>query len=297
MTAGLPAYANFLNLKTMHELNLNSTLPLNDGHPIPQLGLGVFQMNDAAVCSRAVRAALDCGYRHIDTAAIYGNEEAVGRAVADSGVPREDVYITTKCWVTDFGRKATRTACETSLRKLETEYIDLYLLHWPDDATMLEAWETLVALRGEGRCRSIGVSNFTERRLEEAFLRHTDVVPAVNQVEVHPFWTREGLRDYCRARGTVIQSYCPLAKAERFTHPVLVETARDVGRSAAQVMVRWHLQHGLVPIPKSQHPERVQANADVFDFALSEGQMQRLDELNQDASITSWRPNGGKGWY
>ena len=281
----------------MPELSLATAITLNDGHPMPQLGLGVFQIEDAAACESAVRAALDAGYRHIDTAAVYGNEEAVGRAVRDSGVPREEVFVTTKVWTSDFGTEATRRAFDSSLGKLGLDYVDLYLLHWPEDATMMAAWEVLIALRGEGRIRSIGVSNFTVRRFEEAFFPHTPEVPAVNQVELHPFWSREDLRAYCRGKGIAVESYCPLAKAERLGHPVLTEIAGDLGRTPAQVMIRWHLQHGLVVIPKSQRPERIRENASVFDFGLGPDQMKRLDGLNEDASVTRWRPHDGKGWY
>lgn len=275
----------------MPELNLQTRCPLNDGHTIPQLGLGVFQLTEDAACEAAVKAALDCGYRHIDTAAVYRNEEAVGRAVADSEVPRDEVFITTKCWSTDFGRDSTRAACETSLRKLRADYVDLYLLHWPDDDTMMEAWETLAALREEGKCRSIGVSNFSIRRFEESFLPHTGVMPALNQVEIHPFYARRALRDYCAGKDILVQSYCPLSAARRLDDPVIAGVSSEVGKTPAQVLIRWHLQHGLVVIPKSQRPERIRENADVFDFALSDGQLTRLDGLDEDQSVTTWRPD------
>jgi methylglyoxal/glyoxal reductase len=261
------------------------------------LGLGVFQLEDAAVCERAVAAALACGYRHIDTAAIYGNEEAVGRAIAASGIPREELFVTTKCWIDDFGREATRKAFDASRKKLGLDVIDLYLLHWPVDETMMAAWETLVELRDEGKVRSIGVSNFSVRRFEEFFFRHTDIVPAVNQIELHPFGSRPDVREYCAGKGIAVESYSPLARMKGLDHPELAAIAAECGKTPAQVVIRWHLQHGLVVIPKSQHPERIRENADVFDFALTDDQMRRIDALNEDRFVITWRPGGEDAWY
>ncbi len=278
-------------------MDLNTRIQLNDGSAIPQLGLGVFQLEDAAACERAVAAALDCGYRHIDTASIYGNEEAVGRALAASGIPREEIFVTTKCWIDDFGREATRNAFNASRKKLGLDVIDLYLLHWPVDETMMAAWETLVELRAEGKVRSIGVSNFSVRRFEDFFFRHTDIVPAVNQIELHPFGSRPDVRDYCRGKGIAVESYSPLARMKGLDHPELAAMAAEYGKSPAQVVIRWHLQHGRVVIPKSQHPERIRENADVFDFALTPDQMSRLDALNEDRFVITWRPGGEEAWY
>lgn len=278
-------------------LDRMTRITLNDGHTIPPLGLGVFQIEDATACERAVAAALDCGYRHIDTAAIYGNEEAVGRAISRSGIPREELFVTTKCWVDDFGREATRKAFDASRKKLGLEVIDLYLLHWPVDETMMGAWEALADLRAEGAVRSIGVSNFTVRRFEDFFFRHTDVVPAVNQVELHPFNSRPDVREYCRGKGIAVESYSPLARAKGLDDPALAAIAAECGRTPAQVVIRWHLQHGLVVIPKSQHPERIRENAEVFDFALTPGQMSRIDALNEGRFVIAWRPGGEDRWY
>ena len=281
----------------MNLLNLNTRISLNDGHSIPQLGLGVFQIEDAAACERAVAAALECGYRHIDTASVYGNEEAVGRAIAASGIPREEIYVTTKCWIDDFGREATRKAFDASRRKLGLDGIDLYLIHWPVDETMMGAWEAMVELRDEGKVRSIGVSNFTMRRFEEFFFRHTDFVPAVNQVELHPFGSRPDVRDYCSGKGIAVESYSPLARMKGLDHPELAAIARECGKTPAQVVIRWHLQHGLVVIPKSQQPERIRENADVFDFVLTAEQMRRIDALNEGRFVITWRPGGAEKWY
>ncbi len=281
----------------MENMSLATRLRLNDGVAIPQLGLGVFQVPDGAACERAVAAALACGYRHIDTAAIYRNEESVGRALARSGVPREELFITTKCWIDDYGRNKTRQAFDASRKRLGLEVIDLYLLHWPADADMMGAWEALLELRAEGKVRSIGVSNFTERRFEEFFFRHTAAVPAVNQVELHPFGSRPGLRAYCRGKGIAVESYSPLARMQGLDHPVLAAVAAECGKSPAQVVIRWHLQRGLVAIPKSQDPERIRENAAVFDFALTDNQLRRIDALDEDRFVINWRPGGPETWY
>lgn len=281
----------------MERMNVNTRIELNDGHAIPQLGLGVFQLEDPAVCERAVAAALEAGIRHIDTAAGYENEEAVGRALAASGIDRNDLFVTTKCWVDDYGREQTRRAFDASRKKLGLEVIDLYLLHWPVDETMMAAWDTLIALRAEGQVRSIGVSNFTVRRFEDFFFSRTDVVPAVNQVELHPFNSRPDVRAYCQGKGIAVESYSPLARMKEMDHPELAAVAAECGKTLVQIVLRWHLQHGLVVIPKSQHPERIRENADVFDFALTDDQMRRIDALNEDRFVIGWRPGGEENWY
>lgn len=281
----------------MKRLNLTTRVALNDGHRIPQLGLGTFQIPEGAECERAVRTALECGYRHLDTAAIYGNETSIGRAIAQSGIPREEIFVTTKCWVDDFGREATRRAFDASRKRLGLDVVDLYLLHWPLDASMMAAWETLLELREQGAVRSIGVSNFTISRFETFFFRHAARVPAVNQVELHPLGSRPALREYCRRKGIVIESYSPLARGRGLDHPVVAAIARECGKSPAQVVIRWHLQHGWVVIPKSARPDRIRENADVFDFELSESQMRRLDGLDEDRYVITWRPGDPAAWY
>ncbi|MBN2448759.1 MAG: aldo/keto reductase [Lentisphaeria bacterium] len=271
-------------------LTMESTRTLRDGVRIPLLGFGVFQIPAGGECRRSVLTALEAGYRHIDTAAGYRNEEDVGQALSLCGIPREEVFVTTKVSVRMLGQ--ARESCEQSLAKLCTGYVDLLLIHWPDDTAMMEAWEIFQALRREGKVRSIGVSNFTRLRFEESFLRHTDVLPSVNQIELHPFWYRRGLVEYCEGKGIAIESYAPLARAQRFDHPVLRRIASDHGSSPAQVMIRWQLQHGWVVIPKSSHPERIRENAAVFDLALTADEMRALDTLNEDLMTISWRPAG-----
>jgi len=281
----------------MNELSLTTEVELNDGHAIPQLGFGVFQITDPEECATAVKTALDVGYRHFDTATVYQNEAFLGRTLEESGVAREDLFLTTKCWISDFGRESTRAALETSLSKLKTDYVDLYLLHWPEDGSMMAAWEALLAMREEGKCRSIGVSNFTLARFEKFFFTHTDEVPAVNQIEQHPLRSQGDTQAYCEEKGIAVESYSPLARAECLSNPELKRLAEETGKTPAQVILRWHLQHDRIVIPKSVHPERIRQNAEVFDFDLSDDQMARVDALNRDESVISWRPNDGKGWY
>ena len=272
-----------------------TTVKLNDGHEIPQLGLGVFQVREAAECDRAVREALDAGYRHIDTAAAYRNEAAVGKAIAGSGIDREKIYVTTKVFIQGLGREATRQACEGSLKELGTDYVDLYLIHWPVREKVAEAWETMQDLRAEGKIRSIGVSNFMVRRFEEQFFKHTDVIPAVNQIELHPFNTCTELVQYCRDKGIQVEGYSPLARAQRMDNATLKQVADAHGKSVAQVMIRWQLQHGWVVIPKSSRPDRIKSNAAVFDFEISAGDMTRIDGLNEDFITIDWRPE--EDWF
>ncbi len=281
----------------MSELGIDATVGLCDGNRMPLFGFGTFRLADGDEAENAVRCALDTGYRHIDTAAVYRNEASVGRALAGSGVPREDVFVTTKVWINAFGRDATREACEDSLRRLGLDYVDLYLIHWPMDETMMAAWEAMQALRDAGKCCSIGISNFTLRRLEEAFFPHTAEVPAVNQVEFHPFWYRKELLDYCTGKGIRLESWGSLTRSEKLADPTVAEIAREYGKTAAQVLLRWHLQRGVIIIPKSSHAARIRENADVFDFGLSAEQMNRIDALNENFTLSAWLPCPREEWY
>lgn len=279
------------------DLSLQSKIDLNDGHAIPQLGFGVFQITDPAELSTAVECALDCGYRHFDTAKVYKNEASLGEVLAKSGVPREELYLTTKCWLSDFSKTKTRETFESSLEKLQSDYVDLYLLHWPEDHHMMEAWETLIALQAEGKIKSIGVSNFSVARFEEFFFQHTDVVPAVNQIELHPQRAQLDVQDYCRSLGCAVEAYSPLARAGILQCDALKTLAAEIGKTPAQLILRWHLQQGIIVIPKSVHPERIRENCELYDFSLNEAQMALIDRLNTETSIISWRPNDGVGWY
>lgn len=258
------------------------TLTLNDGAEIPQLGFGTFRIppEDA---ERVVLAALEAGYRHIDTAAIYGNEEGIGRAIAASGIPRDELYITTKVWNSDQGRDSTLRACDASLRRLGLETIDLYLIHWPVPARdrYVETWRALEELREQGRVRSIGVSNFQVEHLER--LRdETGTVPAVNQIELHPYLQQAELREYHRRHGIVTEAWSPLAKGgELLSDPAIVAIAAAHEVTPAQVVIRWHLELGNVVIPKSVHEERIRANMAVFGFALDDEQRAAIAALDR----------------
>ncbi len=261
------------------------TITLNNGVTIPQLGFGVFQVPDAATAD-AVRHALDAGYRSIDTAALYRNERSVGRAVAESGLPREDLFITTKVWNKDQGYDATLRAFDASLDKLAMDYVDLYLIHWPTPARglYLETWTALEKLLADGRTRAIGVSNFEPDHLRRV-LDASDVVPAVNQIELHPELQQAELREFHAEHGIVTEAWSPLARGALLDHPVLAEVAQRHGRTVAQVILRWEIQLGNVVIPRSVTPERIRENAAIFDFTLSDGDMATIATLDRDGRI------------
>jgi diketogulonate reductase-like aldo/keto reductase len=292
------------------ELTIDTKLILNDRQLIPQLGLGVWQIRAGATCEAAALAALEAGYRHIDTAAMYGNEESVGAAIRMSGIPRENIFVTTKLWNTDHGNP--ERALDTSLRKLKLDYVDLYLIHFPVRERR-QSWRVLEKLRADGKARSIGVSNFTIRHLKE-LLAETETVPAVNQVEFHPYLYQRDLLAFCQAKGIVIEAYSPLTHRERLNDPKLVAVAkryssavpqpaasgsqlplpdrlarRPATKSTAQILIRWALQHGLVVIPKSANRGRIFENADVFDFQITAEDMQLLDRFNESLR-TCWDP-------
>jgi 2,5-diketo-D-gluconate reductase A len=258
---------------------------LNDGNRIPQLGFGVFQVPPEET-AEAVTHALKTGYRLLDTAAAYRNEEGVRDSVQTSGLDREDVFITTKLFNTEHRREQARRAFEQSLSTLGGNYIDLYLIHWPVPSQDLyvEAWETLCALREEGRVRSIGVSNFQVEHLER-IIDATAVVPAVNQIELHPRLQQPELRRFHAERGIATEAWSPLGQGELLDDPVIEAIATDHDRTPAQVVLRWHLQLGNVVIPKSVTPARIEENFRVFDFELGEAEMQRLAELDRGERI------------
>lgn len=261
---------------------------LSDGTRMPWLGLGVYRIGPGSACVDAVRHALSIGYRHIDTAALYGNEADVGRAVRASGLAREEVFVATKLWNSDHGYASTIRACEASLARLGLDYIDLYLIHWPEPGRRLDAWRALVELRRQGKCRSIGVSNYTIAHLQE-LMAHSEVRPSVNQVEFSPFLYQRELLDFCRAHAIQLEAYCPLTRGAKLADPVLRSVARRHRKTAAQVLLRWALQHEVVVIPKSARRERIEENAAVFDFTLDRHDMTELDAL--DAGFrTCWDP-------
>lgn len=281
----------------MPKIHPSSSLPLNNGVRLPLFGFGAYKVSDPVQGEEAIRCALEAGYRHIDTASIYGNEELVGRAIQNSGLQREDLFITTKLWLDEQGEKETPAALERSLAKLQTDYVDLYLMHWPhpEAQRMQPCWEAMQALLAAGKCRAIGVSNFSERRLQELFAL-SDFRPAVNQVEFNLFCYRRELAAFCRDHGIVLQSYSPLARGHKLDHQTLVRLSQTHRKSPAQIMLRWCLQHGVPIIPKSSTPERIVANAQIFDFELSSPEMEQLDQLNENFEVSDWRPDP-QNWY
>jgi diketogulonate reductase-like aldo/keto reductase len=266
----------------------DTTVQLSSGARIPQVGLGVWQTPSGATTRQAVAAALEAGYRHIDTARIYGNEADVGAAVRASGVAREAVWITTKLWNADQGYDRALRALDTSLESLGLDYVDLYLIHWPVAGKRVDSWRALERLNQEGRARSIGVSNFLRPHLEE-LLASARQVPAVNQIELTPFLQRRETRALCAEHGIVVEAYSPLTHGKRLDHPVVNDVARRVGRSVAQVLLRWGLQRGLVVLPKSTKPARIAENGALFDFTLDDRAMNELDAL-EEGLVTGWDP-------
>ncbi|MBX3262844.1 MAG: aldo/keto reductase [Labilithrix sp.] len=256
------------------------TVRLNDGRAMPALGFGVWRIPDSEA-EAATASALEAGYRSIDTAQLYDNEAGVGRAVAASGLPRGDVFLTTKVWNTSQGRDATRRAFDESLKKLGTDYLDLYLIHWPSPKRGLyvETWKTLLELKKEGRIRSVGVSNFGPDELANV-ARETGEPPAVNQIELHPRFQQRETRAYHEAHGIVTEAWSPLGQGQLLRDPVVTAIAEKHGRSAAQVLLRWHLRHGFVVIPKSATPSRIRENFDVFGFDIDDDDARALDALD-----------------
>ncbi|NLB47120.1 MAG: aldo/keto reductase [Microbacteriaceae bacterium] len=263
----------------MSELHVPA-IQLNDGNLIPQLGLGVWRVDDA-VAERVVSEALEIGYRHIDTASFYQNERAVGRAIAASGISRDELFVTTKLWNTD--QRDPHGAFHASLERLGLDKIDLYLVHWPvpTKGTAVGAWRGLIELVGSPECDSIGVSNFEIEHLTE-LQRETGVVAAVNQIELHPLHQRRELREFCADRGIAVAAWGPLGQGitDLLQRPAVTGAAAAHGKTPAQVVIRWHLQHGTIVFPKTTHRERMIENAAVFDFALSEAEMAAIDALD-----------------
>ncbi|MGI6128113.1 MAG: aldo/keto reductase [Planifilum sp.] len=262
-------------------LHISEAVELANGVKMPWLGLGVYKAKEGEEVEQAVKAALRIGYRSIDTAAFYDNEEGVGRAVRESGVSREELFITTKVWNTDQGYDSTLAAFEASLRRLGMEYVDLYLIHWPVKGKYKETWRALETLYREGRVRAIGVSNFQVHHLED-LMADAEIKPMVNQVEFHPFLTQETLRAFCRKEGIQLEAWSPLMRGEVMNVPEIVELSKKYGKTPAQIVLRWDLQHGVVTIPKSVREERIRENADLFDFELSAEDMAKLDALNRN---------------
>lgn len=253
---------------------------LNDGTQIPQLGLGVFKMDDDEA-HRSVLAAFEAGYRHVDTAAIYGNEVGVGRALKECGLGRDEIFVTTKLWNSAQGHKGARPAISESLEKLGLDHVDLYLIHWPCPAKGLyvESWEQMIDFRAEGLTRSIGVSNFLPEHLD-SLVDETGITPSVNQIELHPTFQPDDLLNHCSDLGIVLESWSPLGHAKDLDHPTVADIARDTGATAAQVVIKWHLNRGFVTIPKSSTPERIRANFAAVDVTLTTDHLEAIDAMS-----------------
>ncbi|KIL36622.1 glyoxal reductase [Cohnella kolymensis] len=262
------------------QLSITSTVELLNGVTMPRLGLGVWRTQEGEETENAVSAALKAGYRSIDTASLYKNEQDVGRAVRASGIPRDQVFITTKVWNDDQGYDSTLKAFQSSLDRLGMDYVDMYLVHWPVKGKYIDTYRALEELYDQGRIRAIGVSNFTIGHLED-LMAHCRIKPMVNQVEFHPMLTQKKLLAFCRKEGIQLESWRPLMQGN-LDLPLLAELSAKYGKTPAQVVVRWHLQLGVVTIPKSVREERIRENADVFDFELEPEDMNRIDALNRD---------------
>lgn len=268
--------------------HLQKTTTLNNGVNMPWFGLGVFKVEEGPELVHAIKTAIRHGYRSIDTASIYGNEAGVGEGIREgmkeAGISRKDLFITSKVWNADLGYESTIRAYEESLEKLGLEYLDLYLIHWPVEGKYKEAWRALETIYNEGKVKAIGVSNFQIHHLEE-LMKEANIIPVINQVEYHPRLTQVELKEFCRKHHIQLEAWSPLMQGELLDHPVLQEMAETYDKTVAQVILKWDLQTGVVTIPKSTKAQRIIENASLFDFVLSEEDMKRINELNQNKRV------------
>jgi methylglyoxal/glyoxal reductase len=268
--------------------NLQDTTTLHNGVKMPWFGIGVFKVEEGPELVNAVKTAIKYGYRSVDTAAIYGNEVGVGQGIREgmkeAGISREDLFVTSKVWNTDLGYESTIAAYETSLNKLGLEYLDLYLIHWPVEGKYKDAWRALETLYKKGRVKAIGVSNFQIHHLED-LMKEAEIKPMVNQVEYHPRLTQKELQSFCQKHGIQLEAWSPLMQGQLLNNEVLQEIANKYNKSVAQVILRWDLQNGVVTIPKTTKEHRIIENASVFDFELTEEDMERIDGLNQNHRV------------
>ena len=264
-------------------------MTMNDGNRIPVVGLGTWKSEPGEATYRAVLDSINAGYRHIDTARAYDNESDVGKAVKDANVDREDLFITTKLWNKDQGYDTAIEACEKSLVRLGCDYVDLYLIHWPLKDKRNDSWKAFIELQERGLCRSIGVSNFTIQNLEELESKF-GVIPAVNQVEFHPYHYQKELLEYCNSKNIIIEAYSPLVHAKRMDEERLVAISEEMSKTPAQILIRWAMQRGMVVLPKSVNENRIIENFSVFDFEIPNPLMKRLDDLDE-TFVTCWDPH------
>ncbi|GAB6612953.1 MULTISPECIES: aldo/keto reductase [Bacillus] len=269
-------------------MNLQSTTTLHNGVEMPWFGLGVFKVEDGPELVEAVKSAIKAGYRSIDTAAIYGNEKAVGEGIRagikEAGISREDLFITSKVWNSDQGYETTLAAYEESLKKLELDYLDLYLVHWPVEGKYKESWRALETLYKEERVRAIGVSNFQIHHLKDV-LAGAEMKPMINQVEYHPRLTQKELQAFCKEQGIQMEAWSPLMQGQLLDNETLQEIADKYGKTTAQIILRWDLQNEVVTIPKSTKEHRIVANADIFNFELTKEDMEKIDALNENHRV------------
>lgn len=261
---------------------------LNNGIEIPSIGLGVFRLEDAKKAQETVEMALASGYRHIDTAMIYGNEEAVGKGIKNSGIYREDIFVTTKLWNDDQRSGKVEEAINASLKRLGLDYIDLYLVHWPVKGTYVDVWKKMEKVYEQGKTRAIGVSNYLEHHLDD-LLKEAEVVPAVNQIECYPYLSQETLVNYCKSKNIIPEAWGPLGagKSDIFTNPIITGIADKHGKSPAQIVLRWLLQREIIIIPMSTNKNRQIENMSVTDFELSEDEMKQMFSLNKNKRLGS----------
>ena len=264
--------------------NLQDTTTLHNGVKMPWFGLGVFKVQEGSEVVESVKAALKNGYKSIDTAAVYKNEEGVGQAIKEAGVPREELFVTTKVWNSDQGYESTLQAFETSMEKLGLDYLDLYLIHWPVAGKYKDTWKALEKLYKDGKVRAIGVSNFHVHHLKD-LMADAEIKPMVNQVEYHPHLAQTELLQFCKAEGIQMEAWSPLKQGELLSEPTIVEIAEKHKKSPAQVILRWDLQNEVVTIPKSIKEHRIIENADIFDFELTVEDMDRLNSLNKNERV------------
>lgn len=260
--------------------DLQGTVTLSNDVEMPYFGLGVFQSEEGEEVMNAVKWAIEAGYRHVDTAALYRNEKGVGQAILESGIDRKEMFVTSKVWNSDQGYDQTLKAFDTSLNKLGFDYLDLYLVHWPVSGKYKDTWKALEKLYKDGKVRAIGVSNFMQHHLED-LMQDAEIMPMVNQVEFHPRLVQQELVDFCLKNNIRHEAWSPLMQGKVLDLPEIKAIAKKYGKSTAQVTLRWDLQKGVITIPKSVHKERIVSNADIFDFSLSDEEMKTLDSLDK----------------
>lgn len=260
---------------------LNEATTLHNGVKMPWLGLGVYKVENGTEVINAVKTALQVGYRSIDTASFYKNEEGVGQGIRESGIPREEIFVTTKVWNSEQGYESTLQSFEDSLARLGLDYLDLFLIHWPVAGKYKDTWRALEKLYKEGRVRAIGVSNFHIHHLKD-LMEDAEIKPMVNQVELHPRLSQVELRSFCKEQGIQIEAWSPIMRGRLLDNEVLAEIGKKYNKTTTQVILRWDYQHGIVTIPKSVHKQRIKENAAIFDFELTPSEMSQIDGLNQN---------------